>query len=272
MKTLELIFSLTLLTIISTIIIGTIGFMVLEGFSLLDSLYFVITTLTTVGYGDIFPITPYGKVLVVIIILVGVLSFLGLAATVIDLLIERREKNVRNHRLNMINGAFFSEVGIRTLRIFSDADPNINDIQNTLLVTDKWSEKEFFKASKRLKSHKYEIEIKKIDLENLRSLLMDKKIFLLDQLELPLLLERYNLTELLRALFHLTEELSYRSDLKNLPLSDLDHLSQDIKRSYIPLVNQWLTYMEYLKNHYPYLFSLAMRTNPFDPNASPVIN
>jgi hypothetical protein len=26
--------------------------------------------------------------------------------------------------------------------------------------------------------------------------------------------------------------------------------------------------MEHLKNDYPYLFSLAVRTNPFDPNAS----
>jgi len=26
--------------------------------------------------------------------------------------------------------------------------------------------------------------------------------------------------------------------------------------------------MEHLKNEYPYLFSLAIRTNPFDPEAS----
>jgi len=29
-----------------------------------------------------------------------------------------------------------------------------------------------------------------------------------------------------------------------------------------------LAHMEHLKNEYPYLFSLAVRTNPFDPNAS----
>jgi hypothetical protein len=29
--------------------------------------------------------------------------------------------------------------------------------------------------------------------------------------------------------------------------------------------------MEHLKINYPYLFSLAMRTNPFDRQASPVI-
>jgi len=31
---------------------------------------------------------------------------------------------------------------------------------------------------------------------------------------------------------------------------------------------EWLSHMEHLKSDYPYLFSLAVRSNPFDPNAS----
>jgi hypothetical protein len=37
------------------------------------------------------------------------------------------------------------------------------------------------------------------------------------------------------------------------------------------LSQQWLDYMKHLKGNYPFLFSLAMRTNPFDQNASPII-
>jgi hypothetical protein len=37
------------------------------------------------------------------------------------------------------------------------------------------------------------------------------------------------------------------------------------------LVHQWLDYMRHLKKDYPYLFSLAMRTNPFDQEATPVV-
>jgi len=44
-----------------------------------------------------------------------------------------------------------------------------------------------------------------------------------------------------------------------------------MKRAYILLVSQWLNYMKHLKSDYPYLFSLAVRMNPFDPNASPVL-
>jgi hypothetical protein len=31
---------------------------------------------------------------------------------------------------------------------------------------------------------------------------------------------------------------------------------------------EWVEYMKHLKNEYPYLFSFAMRTNPFDDKAT----
>jgi hypothetical protein len=36
-------------------------------------------------------------------------------------------------------------------------------------------------------------------------------------------------------------------------------------------VSGWLDYVRHLKDGYPYLFSLAMRTNPLDETASPVV-
>lgn len=45
-------------------------------------------------------------------------------------------------------------------------------------------------------------------------------------------------------------------------------LSGDIKRAHALLVREWLSHMEHLQRDYPYLFSLAIRTNPFDPNAA----
>ena len=52
---------------------------------------------------------------------------------------------------------------------------------------------------------------------------------------------------------------------------DYQHLAGDIKRVYGQIVPQWLAYMAHLKRTYPYLFSLAMRTNPFDASATPVL-
>jgi hypothetical protein len=64
---------------------------------------------------------------------------------------------------------------------------------------------------------------------------------------------------------------SVRDDVKNLPETDLAHLAGDIRRSYRLLGHQWLEYMKHLKDNYPYLFSLAIRMNPFDREASPIV-
>jgi hypothetical protein len=62
-----------------------------------------------------------------------------------------------------------------------------------------------------------------------------------------------------------------RADLQHLPAADGNHIAGDIRRVYTILIVEWLSYMKYLKYDYPYLFSFAVRTNPFDPNASPTI-
>lgn len=127
------------------------------------------------------------------------------------------------------------------------------------------------RVSKRLKKYDYGVDIKKVDLAILRSFLLKERDFLLRLLENSSLLEHESFTEFLRSVFHLTEELAYRGDISQLPHTDKIHLVGDIKRAYNLIVDQWLDYMKHLKNNYPYLFSLAMRTNPFDLNASPIV-
>merc|ERR1712028_315049 len=60
-------------------------FMYLEGYGARDSLYFCITMLTTVGYGDMSPITSTGKVFAILYIMVG----LSLATTCIGIIFAR---------------------------------------------------------------------------------------------------------------------------------------------------------------------------------------
>jgi hypothetical protein len=59
--------------------------------------------------------------------------------------------------------------------------------------------------------------------------------------------------------------------LSDLPKSDLTHLEGDIKRALGLLISEWLGYLKHLKEDYPYLYSLEIRKNPFDPEASAII-
>lgn len=59
------------------IALGTISYHFLEGWSWLDSLYFSVTTLTTIGYGDFSPQTDLGKIFTLVYIVIGVALILG---------------------------------------------------------------------------------------------------------------------------------------------------------------------------------------------------
>lgn len=211
----------------------------------------------------------------IFIYLLGDIAFVPIEVLLVTLivheLLNQREKRSRLEKLNMVIGAFFSELGTRLLILFSDFDPKLDIIKRDLIITDEWKEDEFERVEKELRRYHYDIEIKKVDLEHLRKLLSEKKEFLVRLLENPNLLEHEKFTDLLWAVFHLAEELSARKKIKDLPANDLEHIAKDIKRVYGQLVFQWLDYMKHLKANYPYLFSLAMRTNPFNESASPEV-
>jgi hypothetical protein len=171
----------------------------------------------------------------------------------------------------MVIGVFFSEAGTRLLTYFSDCDPRLEEIRRDLIVTNNWSDEEFERVARRLKEYRYGIEIRKVDLGYLRDFLLGKREFLLRLLENPNLLEHESFTEVLLAVFHLVDECAARDDFKDLPETDYAHLAGDIRRAYTLLVHEWLAYMKHLKDAYPYLFSLAIRTNPFDLSASPIV-
>ena len=212
----------------------------------------------------------------VFIYLVGDIAFVPIEVLLVTVIIHRllneREKRTRLEKLNMVIGAFFSEVGTKLLTYFSDFDPRLTDIRTSLVVTNDWTHEEFKSVNRRLRKYEYGVEIQKVNLEALQNFLMDKRDFMLRLLENPNLLEHESFTELLRGVFHLIEEVASREDVRQLPDSDYAHIAGDIKRVYVQLVHTWLDYMSHLKDNYPYLFSLAMRTNPFDLEASPVVH
>ncbi len=60
-----------IMALAAAIVFGTIGFHFVEGWSLADSLYVTVQTLTTVGYGDVPPRSGAGRTFAVIVMLIG---------------------------------------------------------------------------------------------------------------------------------------------------------------------------------------------------------
>lgn len=194
-----------------------------------------------------------------------------LVTIVLNKLLAIRAKRERMEKMNMVIGTFFNEAGNQLIQEIAPCDPDIGRIRTSLVVGSEWDAGAFAGVKAKLASHGYAADITAAELVRLHELLSSRRDFMLRLLENPVLLEHESFTDLLRAVFHLTEELRRRPDLGSLPATDLAHLSGDIRRVYEKLIIQWLEYMEYLQNRYPYLYSLEMRTNPFDPAASPVV-
>ena len=211
----------------------------------------------------------------IFIYMVGDLAFLPLEVFLVVIVIERvlarREKQAIMQKLNMVVGAFFSEVGNELLQRLLCCFDKGNNISQRLAVKQSWTHTDFKKAMAFAETIEGESDCSCIDLNELKRFLVQKRQFLLALLENPNLLEHELFTDLLWATFHLTEELEARKSLEDMPQADIKHIAGDIQRVYRQLIVEWLSYVEHLKSKYPYLFSLVARTHPFQEHPSPVV-
>ena len=211
----------------------------------------------------------------IFIYMIGDFGFLFIDVLMVMLIIERllarRAKRDIMKKLNMVIGTFFSEVGLELLNRFGDFVKNADELEKDILIDPTWGRKDFAKAREKASSFQYTVEIDINELISLRDFLKEKHSFLIRLLENPNLLENQKFTDLLWAIFHLSEELNFRDAFHDLPVSDVNHLKGDLKRAYSQIVSEWIQYTAHLKVKYPFLFSLAARINPLNPKASPVV-
>ncbi len=75
---------------ISTFVLGVVGFHYLEGLSWFDSIYFTFVTMATIGYGDITPHTLWGKILVIATSVLGISSFAVVVTSLLQSLVTEK--------------------------------------------------------------------------------------------------------------------------------------------------------------------------------------
>jgi hypothetical protein len=194
-----------------------------------------------------------------------------LVTVLIERLLTEREKQIVLRKLNMVIGAFFGEMGYTLIKIMGATCTDFSTLEQALAVAQDWEKSHYEAASEFIQSYQYKFDPDNLQLQDLKEFLLQKRDFVLVFLQNPNLFEHDKFTDLLWAVCHLTEELETREILQDLPRSDLKHLASDIQRAFSLLVREWLSYMQHLRRHYPYMYSLSVRTNPFNSAASPIV-
>jgi hypothetical protein len=203
------------------------------------------------------------------------LAFIPINILIVSLVLNRvlvvREKAVLLNKLNMVIGAFFLEIGTDLLQRLAVFDTALEETSEHLQFNGSWAPRDFAAARGQLAEHDHVLQFDRGDVDALKACLVSHRQFLLRLLENQNLLEHESFTEALWAVFHLTEELDARRDLTDLAPADLEHMEVDAMRAYERLLSEWLGYLRHLKGQYPYLYSFAVRTNPFDAKASVIV-
>jgi len=65
--------------LVAIILCGTVFYSLVEKWHVIDSIYFSIMTIATIGYSDLAPTTPLSKIFTIIMALSGIGVFVGIA-------------------------------------------------------------------------------------------------------------------------------------------------------------------------------------------------
>lgn len=84
-----------LITSIALVALGTVVFHFTEGWSWLDSLYFCVSTVTTTGYGDLYPRSVEGKIFNIFFLFVSLVLILMLVNTMNQHYNKRKELHTK---------------------------------------------------------------------------------------------------------------------------------------------------------------------------------
>ena len=91
-------FIISALLLLFIIAFGALGYMVIEGWNLIDSLYMAIITITTVGFGEVHSISELGRLYTIVLIFVGGGFFVYGAGLVVQFFVEGSIKKILGRR------------------------------------------------------------------------------------------------------------------------------------------------------------------------------
>lgn len=209
----------------------------------------------------------------ILIFLLADIAFIPLevffVSIVLERIIEKRDQQQIMKKINMLVGLFYQELGNQLLSVLVKADECTDDV-NKIEVDFTWTQEEYYKLSNKINDHNHSIDIHRIDLEVLFSLLEENKSMIIQLIMNPSLQEHETFSDVLMSSIHLYDELIQRN-IHSFTADDFAHLKVDVERVYKNLSKEWVTYMNHLQYDYPYLFLTAIKSNPYDNRNKKII-
>jgi len=127
--------------------VGIIGYSIIEGWPLLDSVYMVVITLFAVGYQEAQPLTEQGKMFTIFLIFIGVGAAIYVAGQIIEIIVEgqilgirrrkKMEKTIKNLKDHFIICGF-GRVGHQIGKEFDNANIKYVVIDNNPEITEQY--------------------------------------------------------------------------------------------------------------------------------------
>ena len=117
------------IAILAIIVIGTIGYMIIEGWSFSDAIYMAVITLSTVGFQEVHSLSTSGRFFTIFLILGGTGTMLYAASAIVQYLLEGNLANILGRRrmkveISKLKGhtilCGYGKVGKEVARVFEN--------------------------------------------------------------------------------------------------------------------------------------------------------
>lgn len=183
---------------------------------------------------------------------------------IINKILETRERLKSEKKINVIIGSFYHEIGNQLINELIVGDNNIGAMREYFYMDDSWTPLNFERLERLLEDYICDIEFGVVEIGKLALFLDERDDFILRLITNPSLSECDRFNELLMSLLHLRDELQNKYYDNKLNECELDHVKNDLCKTYRYLVIEWVDYIKHLRDYYPFLYQKALRASPFD--------
>ena len=91
-------FRIILFFLLSLLAGATLFYYTVEGWSIIDALYFSVMTMSTIGYGDFVPTTTWSKLFTIIFAILSIGFFAAVIAKIVSIVLQRKKEKVTRNK------------------------------------------------------------------------------------------------------------------------------------------------------------------------------